>query len=91
VLVTFLDAGEATEERATPAAESTPEFVRELNERLRQADQLIESMRDDHFLTTAGDGALAPTSARSSSARRTRSATWPPASTPVRNCALVRH
>ncbi len=49
-LVTFLDAGEATEQ---PPVDQEPmtEEVRSLREKLRQAEQRIENMRDDYYLT----------------------------------------
>lgn len=50
ILVTFLDTGEA---RELPSQDEQPndEVMRDLRERLRLAEQRIESMRDDHFLT----------------------------------------
>ncbi len=49
-LITFLDAGEASEQPA-PDQEPTSEMVRALREKLRQAEQRIENMRDDYYLT----------------------------------------
>lgn len=51
LLVTFLDAGASAGE--PPAGETEPStgLVRELRERLRLAEQRLESMRDDHRLT----------------------------------------
>ena len=51
ILATFLDVGEARD-YPSQGDQPTDEHVRELRERLRQAEQRIESMRDDHFLTT---------------------------------------
>jgi two-component system, chemotaxis family, CheB/CheR fusion protein len=49
VLITFLDGGESGDE---PASEQLPtnELVRSLREKLRHAEQRIESMRDDSYL-----------------------------------------
>ena len=49
VLITFIDGGEAGEE---PIAEQEPnnEVVRSLREQLRQAEQRVETMRDDSYL-----------------------------------------
>ena len=51
VLVTFLDAGEAPPEASAgePQPESTA--VRDLRQRLREAERRVETMRDDHHLT----------------------------------------
>ena len=49
LLVTFLDAGLAPSDAAPALQEPSSELVRELREKLRQAEQRIESMRDEHF------------------------------------------
>jgi len=51
ILITFLDAGPATE---TPGIEQEPsnELVRSLRDKLRLAEQHADGMRDDHHLTT---------------------------------------
>lgn len=49
LLITFLDAGPAPSDAASPHQEPTSELVRDLREKLRQAEQRIETMRDEHF------------------------------------------
>ena len=51
-LITLLDLGEVTPE--TPASDQPPpgDVVRSLREELRQAERRIDSVREDHFLTT---------------------------------------
>jgi two-component system, chemotaxis family, CheB/CheR fusion protein len=49
ILVTFLDGGVIASEAASLAQEPSTELVRELRGKLRQADQRIESMREEHF------------------------------------------
>lgn len=51
ILVTFLDAGESREHPLISDQQPTDDLVRHLREQLRQAEQRIETMRDDHFLT----------------------------------------
>ena len=51
VLVTFLDGGAVASEPSVTDREPSDETVRELREKLRQAERRIETMRDDHFLT----------------------------------------
>lgn len=46
-LVTFLEAGEATDERMAEQ-EPSSDLVRTLREKLRQAERRLEQMRDDH-------------------------------------------
>jgi two-component system CheB/CheR fusion protein len=52
LLVTFLDAGEASTPSADIEHEPSGELVRSLREKLRMAEGRIDSMRDDHHLTT---------------------------------------
>ena len=49
VLITFLDGGERGEETAVES-EPSNELIRSLHEKLRHAEQRIESMRDDSYL-----------------------------------------
>lgn len=49
VLVTFLDGGPVPSDTASVASEPSSELVRDLREKLHQAEQRIESMRDEHF------------------------------------------
>jgi two-component system, chemotaxis family, CheB/CheR fusion protein len=49
ILITFLDGGEAGEEQ-TIEQEPTNKLVRSLYEKLRHAEQRIETMRDDSYL-----------------------------------------
>lgn len=49
VLVTFLDCGVAPSGSVSRTLEPSSELVRELREKLRQAEQRIESMREEHF------------------------------------------
>ena len=49
ILITFLDGGEVSNEQ-TIEQEPTSELVRSLREKLRQAEQRIEIMRDDSYL-----------------------------------------
>lgn len=51
VLVTFLDGGEFPRETTVTDHEPGEDTIRELRDRLRQAERRIETMRDDHFLT----------------------------------------
>ena len=51
LLVTFLDGGESPAELETTDEDTASEVVVNLREKLRQAEQRIERMRDDHFLT----------------------------------------
>jgi two-component system CheB/CheR fusion protein len=51
VLVTFLDGGEAASTPLTAEQEPTNELVRSLREKVREAEQRIENMRDDYYLT----------------------------------------
>jgi two-component system CheB/CheR fusion protein len=51
VLVTFLDGGALTGEPAAIEREPSNDLVRDLREKLRHAEQRIQSMRDDHLLT----------------------------------------
>jgi two-component system CheB/CheR fusion protein len=52
MLVTFLDAGEVTAEVPVGDQEPSNELLRSLREKLRQSEQRIEGMRDEHNLTT---------------------------------------
>lgn len=49
LLITFLDAGAISQEPALAPPEPTSELVRELREKLRQAEQRLETMRDEHI------------------------------------------
>jgi two-component system CheB/CheR fusion protein len=51
ILVTFLDAGEATSEAVPLEKDGTNAEVREARKQLRQAERRIETMRDEHHLT----------------------------------------
>jgi two-component system CheB/CheR fusion protein len=48
-LITFLDAGPAPNVVAPSTQEPSSELVRELREKLRQAEERIETMRDEHY------------------------------------------
>jgi two-component system, chemotaxis family, CheB/CheR fusion protein len=48
VLVTFLEAGKADSEQTPPRNESNDSFVLSLRDKLRIAEQRLESMRQDH-------------------------------------------
>jgi two-component system CheB/CheR fusion protein len=50
-LITLLDLGGATRETPASDQEPTSELVRSLREQLRHAEQRIDSVREDHFLT----------------------------------------
>jgi two-component system CheB/CheR fusion protein len=50
-LVTFLDAGPATGEPSSLEQEPSSALVREFRQKLHDAEQRIEQMRDEHFLT----------------------------------------
>jgi two-component system, chemotaxis family, CheB/CheR fusion protein len=50
VLITFLDAGEAPDDAPAADHESDHDLVGALREKLRQAEQRIDTMRDDHYL-----------------------------------------
>jgi two-component system CheB/CheR fusion protein len=52
VLVTFLDGGVTAVEPAAANQKPSTELVRTLREKLRQAEERIESMRDEHHLVT---------------------------------------
>ena len=52
ILVTFLDGGVATAEVPVADQEPSNELVRTLREKLRQAEQRIEGIRDEHHLVT---------------------------------------
>ena len=49
LLITFLDAGPAPSDAAWHHQEPSSELVRDLREKLRQAEQRIGTMRDEHF------------------------------------------
>ena len=51
-LVVFLDAGPVTADGHGTEPEPSSELVRTLREKLRQAEQRVEAMRDEHHLTT---------------------------------------
>jgi len=51
-LITLLDLGEFRRETPASDQEPTGEVVRNLREELRQAERRIDSVREDHFLTT---------------------------------------
>jgi two-component system, chemotaxis family, CheB/CheR fusion protein len=50
VLITFLDAGEMPVDAPPAEGDSGHDLVRSLREKLRQAEQRIDTMRDDHSL-----------------------------------------
>jgi two-component system CheB/CheR fusion protein len=50
-LVTFLDGGEVASSPTGAELEPTNELVRSLHEKLREAEQRAEGMRDDYYLT----------------------------------------
>jgi two-component system CheB/CheR fusion protein len=50
ILITFLDGGESKEEEQRIEQEPTNELVRSLSEKLRYAEQRMETMRDDSYL-----------------------------------------